>query len=131
MKISMLYMITALIISCSGIKYQTNKDEGEISQFRIIKIDSTKNWYLIQIQNNRIKELIVTEKKCKNKFNTNAKIKVGDSYSFKIHPVDAYFNDEDFQKFGFKVDNVDVKPLTEGTIYTSDFLCGLYLKTRK
>ncbi|ROI05033.1 hypothetical protein EGI16_06835 [Chryseobacterium sp. G0240] len=131
MKISILHIIITLMISCSGVKSQTNKDEGEINQFKIIKIDSTKNWYLIQIQNNRIKELIVAEKDCKNKFNKSAKIKVGDSHSFRIDPVDAYFNDDDFQKFGFKVDNVDVKSLTEGTIYTSDFLCGLYLKTRK
>jgi len=84
--------------------------------------------YLIQIQNNNIKELLIAEKDCKIGFKN--KIKIGAIYSFKIDPLDTYFNEDDFQKFGFKVDNVDVKPLTEGTVYTSNNLCGLYLNDK-
>jgi hypothetical protein len=114
------------MVSCSGIKSQV-KNDNVISQFKIIKIDSTKNMYLIQIQNNHVKELLVAEKDCKIKFDAKNKIKTGASYSFKIDPIDAYFNDDDFQRFGFKVDNIDVKSLTEGAVYTSNNLCGLYL----
>lgn len=124
MKLLLTSIITLLMISCSGIKSQV-KNDNEIGQFKIIKIDSTKNMYLIQIQNNNIKELLIAEKKCKIKFKN--KLKIGAIYSFKIDPIDAYFNDDDFQKFGFKVDNIDVKPLTEGTVYTSNNLCGLYI----
>lgn len=126
MKILLTSIITVLMIACSGIKSQV-KNDNATSQFKIIKIDSTKNMYLIQINNNNIKELLVAEKDCKIKFDIKNKIKIGASYSFKIDPIDAYFNDDDFQKFGFKVDNVDVKSLTEGTVYTSNNLCGLYI----
>lgn len=126
MKILLISIITVLMVTCSGIKSQAKQNDA-IDQFKIIKIDSTKNMYFIQIRNNNIKELLVAEKDCKIKFYIKNKIKIGASYSFKIDPIDAYFNDDDFQKFGFKVDNVDVKSLTEGTVYTSDNLCGLYL----
>lgn len=126
MKILLISIITVLIFAFSGIKSQA-KNYNAIDQFKIIKIDSTKNMYLIQIRNKNIKELLVAEKDCKIKSNIKNKIKIGEIYSFKIDPIDAYFNDDDFQRFGFKVDNVDVKSLTEGTVYTSDNLCALYL----
>jgi len=113
MKVLLTSIITVLMIACSGIKSQIKSDNVS-NQFKIIKIDSTKNMYLIQIQNNNIKELLIAEKDCKIKFKN--KITIGAIYSFKIEPLDTYFNDDDFQKFGFKVDNVDVKPLTEGTV---------------
>lgn len=125
-----LFTITILIVSCSEIKSQI-KNNDLINQFKIIKIDSSKNMYLIQIQNNKIKELIVAEKDCNIKVDSQNKIKIGEYYSFKIDPVDAYFNDDDFQRFEFYVEDVDVKPLTEGTVYTSDSLCGLYLIKEK
>ncbi len=84
----------------------------------------------------RIIILIITSINCifcssQTKINKSKEIditvKIGEIYSFKIDPIDAYFNDDDFERFGFKVDNVDVKSLTEGTVYTSDNLCGLYL----
>lgn len=124
MKLLLTSIITVLMIACSGIKSQIKSDNVS-NQFKIIKIDSTKNMYLIQIQNNNIKELLIAEKDCKIKFKN--KITIGAIYSFTIEPLDTYFNDDDFQKFGFKVDNVDVKPLTEGTVYTSNNLCGLYI----
>lgn len=126
MKILLISIITVLMIACSGIRSQA-KNDNVIGQFKIIKIDSTKNMYLIQIHNKNIKELLVAEKDCKIKFDIKNKIKIGEIYSFKIDPIDAYFNDDDFQNSGFKVDNADVKSLTEGTVYTSDHLCGLYL----
>lgn len=126
MKILLISIITVLIFAFSGIKSQA-KNYNAIDQFKIIKIDSTKNMYLIQIRNKNIKELLLAEKDCKIKSNIKNKIKIGEIYSFKIDPIDAYFNDDDFQRFGFKVDNVDVKSLTEGTVYTSDNLCALYL----
>ena len=124
MKLLLTSIITDLMIGSSGIKSQIKSDNVS-NQFKIIKIDSTKNMYLIQIQNNNIKELLIAEKDCKIKFKN--KITIGAIYSFTIEPLDTYFNDDDFQKFGFKVDNVDVKPLTEGTVYTSNNLCGLYI----
>lgn len=127
MKLLLTSIITVLMIAWSGIKSQIKSDNVS-NQFKIIKIDSTKNMYLIQIQNNNIKELLIAEKDCKIGFKN--KIKIGAIYSFKIDPLDTYFNEDDFQKFGFKVDNVDVKPLTEGTVYTSNNLCGLYLNDK-
>ncbi len=124
MKLLLTSIITVLMIACSGMKSQVKKENAS-SQFKIIKIDSTKNMYLIQIQNNNIKELLIAEKDCKIKYKN--RIKIGAIYSFKIDPIDSYFNDDDFQRFGFKVDNVDVKPLTEGTIYTSNNLRTLYI----
>jgi hypothetical protein len=124
---AILVILTIFVVGCSEMKSQLKLNDINGQPFKVIKIDSTKNMYLIQIQNNKIKELIVAEKDCKVKVDTQNKIEMGKYYSFKIDPLDAYFNDDDFQKFGFMVEDVDVKTLTEGTIYTSDSLCGLYI----
>lgn len=116
-------LLIILVMCCSSNKFIARKNDPK-NIYEILKIDSTKNMYLIQIRNNNIKELVLSEKNCKLKLKN--KIIVGKKYFLKIDPIDSYFNDDDFQKFGFMVENIDVKPLTEGSIYTSDSLCGLY-----
>lgn len=121
-----LFVIIILMVNCSGIKSQS-KDNELKHRFKIVKIDSTKTMYLIQVQNENIKEVIITEKECKSKDMLNKKIVAGNEYLLKVDPLDSYFNDDDFQKSDFKVDDVDVKPLTEGKIYLSNSLCGLFV----
>ncbi|KPH14119.1 hypothetical protein [Chryseobacterium sp. ERMR1:04] len=119
-----LFVSFILVISCSFYKFHVRNIDPS-NTYEILKIDSTKNMYLIQIRNSNIRELVLSEKNCTLKLKN--KIMVGQKYPLKIDPIDAYFNDDDFQKFGFNVEDVDVKPLTEGTVYTSDSLCGLYI----
>lgn len=117
-------MLIILVICCSLNKFFVRNNDPN-NTYEILKIDSTKNMYLIQIRNSNIRELVLSEKNCKLKLKN--KIVVGQKYFLKIDPVDEYFNDDDFQRFGFMVEDVDVKPLTEGTIYLSNNLCGLYI----
>lgn len=129
---AILLILPIFMISCSEMKSQLKQHNLNRQQFKVIKIDSTENMYLIQIKNNNIKELILSEKKCKIECKSaDYKIIVGKDYSFKIDPLDSYFNDDDFQRSEFTVENVNVKPLTEGAIYISDSLCSLYLIKEK
>lgn len=107
---------------CSNNKLSANNTN---SSYEILKIDSTKSMYLIQIRNGKINELVLSERECKLK--SKKKLIVGKKYSLRIEPLDSYFNDDDFEKAGFKVDDINVKSLTQGTIYMSNNLCGLYI----
>lgn len=80
-----LFVIIILMVNCSGIKSQS-KDNELKHRFKIIKIDSTKTMYLIQVQNENIKEVIITEKECKSKDKLNKK-----NSSRKWIPVKSWF----------------------------------------
>lgn len=121
-----LFVIIILMINCPEVKSQS-KDTELKHRFTIIKIDSTATMYLVQVQNENIKEVIITEKECKSKDKLIEEIVVGNDYLLKVVPVDSYFNDDDFERSGFTVDHADVKPLTEGKIYFSNSLCGLFV----
>ncbi|AZB28703.1 hypothetical protein EB354_05240 [Chryseobacterium balustinum] len=112
---------------CSNNKLSTRNDDTN-SLYEILKIDSTKSMYLIQIRNGKINELVLSERNCKAK--SKNKIVVGKEYPLRIDPLDSYFNDDDFEKNGFKVDDINVKSLTQGTIYMSNNLCGLYISEK-
>jgi hypothetical protein len=127
MKAISLLIIILVMSYCSNNKLATRNDDTNGS-YEIIKIDSTKTMYLIQIRNGKIKELVLSEKNCKLK--SKNKIVVGKKYSLKIDSLDSYFNDDDFEKSGFKVDDIDIKSLTQGTIYMSNNLCGLYISEK-
>ncbi|KYH07106.1 hypothetical protein A1704_00040 [Chryseobacterium cucumeris] len=118
-------LFIALLISCSYSKL--SRDTRFNNTYKILKIDSTKSMYLIQFQNGALKELILSEKNCKKKLHNKNKILVGKKYDLKFTALDSYFNDDDFEKMEFKVDSVDVKSYTEGSIYFSNNLCGLYI----
>lgn len=124
MKAISLLIIILVMSCCSNNKLSTRNDDTN-SSYEILKIDSTKSMYLIQIRNGKINELVLSERNCKEK--SKNKIVVGKKYPLRIDPLDSYFNDDDFEKNGFKVDDIDVKNLTQGTIYMSNNLCGLYI----
>lgn len=123
--ISFIIVIFA-IVTCSSNNFRV-KSYGQNNQYEILKIDSTKSMYLIQIQNNNIKELVLSERKCKLKIKSRNKIAVRKKYYLEIDPLDSYFNDDDFQKGELKVDDINVKLLTQGTVYITNNLCGLYI----
>lgn len=112
-------------MSCGSNNKLSTRDDDTNSSYEILKIDSTKSMYLIQIRNGKINELVLSERNCKVK--SKNKIVVGKKYSLRIDPLDSYFNDDDFEKTEFKVDDLNVKNLTQGTIYMSNNLCGLYI----
>lgn len=119
-------LIIGGIVACCSSNLQT-KNGNQNTLYKVLKIDSTKSMYLIQIQNNNIKELVLSERDCKLKTRSKNKLTEGKKYYLKIDPLDSYFNDDDFEKAELKVDDVNVKNLTQGTVYMSNNLCGLYV----
>lgn len=120
-----LLIIGGLIACCSNKLYLTNNNQNSL--YKIIKIDSTKSMYLIQIQNNKIKELVLSERNCKSNRQNKNKLAEGKKYYLKLDPLDSYFNDDDFEKAELKVDDINVKNLTQGTVYMANNFCGLYI----
>ncbi len=58
-------LFIVLLVGCS---YSTlGRHEDFKNTYQIVKIDSTKNMYLIQFQNGTLKELLLSERNCKKK----------------------------------------------------------------
>ncbi|MEQ3661656.1 MAG: hypothetical protein ABNG96_03095, partial [Flavobacterium sp.] len=81
------YSIMILILSCKSNKV-INNEAKDFLKYKIIKIDSINNVYVIHAKENGLYYKILSLKN-NNKLSSNKKIKQGNKYNFKLISLDV------------------------------------------
>jgi hypothetical protein len=115
------YSIMILILSCKSNKV-INNEAKDFLKYKIIKIDSINNVYVIHAKENGLYYKILSLKN-NNKLSSNKKIKQGNKYNFKLISLDVpmYVDGLDFHGEAISIERDSIYDL-----HISNNLKGLY-----